>query len=100
MAFVQVMAASDLAPGQGTVVNVGGKDLAVFNVSGQYYCIDNECPHRFGPLGAGELEGDIVLCPWHAWEFNVRTGESPYTPGCGVATFPCKEENGAVLVDI
>jgi nitrite reductase/ring-hydroxylating ferredoxin subunit len=50
-------------------------EVAVFNVGGEFYAIDNSCPHRGGPLGEGELEDCIVTCPWHEFRFDVRTGK-------------------------
>ena len=53
-----------------------------------------------GPLAEGDLEGEIVYCPWHWWPINVRTGELTYDPGVYTATFPCKVENEGVYVDM
>ena len=100
MAFVKVAQASDLSPGQGMTVCVDGKELALFNVAGEFYCIDNECPHRDGPLGEGELEDDTVICPWHAWQISVKTGEVLYQTSTCVATHACKTEEGAVWVEL
>lgn len=100
MTFVKVADEADVLPGQSRIVEADGKELALFNVEGAFYCIDNECPHRYGPLGEGDLEDDVVTCPWHAWQVNVRTGEVLYTPGSCVETYPCKVEDGAVLVNI
>src|SRR5262245_65664365 len=74
--FVKACAASEIAPGTGKTVTVDGKDVALFNVDGTFHAIDNECPHRGGPLGEGDLEGCIVTCPWHAWQYDITTGES------------------------
>ncbi|HWP35139.1 MAG TPA: non-heme iron oxygenase ferredoxin subunit [Thermodesulfobacteriota bacterium] len=73
--FVTVASTADLAPGQGKVVEVGGVPVALFNVDGTFYALDNTCPHRGGPLGEGLLDGETVVCPWHGWQFNVKTGE-------------------------
>ena len=56
MAFVKAAAESDLTPGNGCVVEVGGREYALFNVNGEYLCIDNECPHAAGPLGEGTVD--------------------------------------------
>ena len=97
--FVQCCAVGEIAPGTGKTVTAGGKELAVFNVEGTFHVIDNECPHRGGPLGEGELEGCLLTCPWHAWQFDVRTGES-VTDDSKVAVYPCKVEGEQVLVEI
>ncbi len=72
--FVTIGKAEDITPGSGIVAEVNGQSLAVFNVDGSYYAIDNTCVHRGGPLGEGDLEGEVVACPWHGWEYNVKTG--------------------------
>ena len=97
--FVPCCAVGEIAPGAGKTVTAGGKELAVFNVEGTFHVIDNECPHRGGPLGEGELEGCLLTCPWHAWQFDVRTGES-VTDDSKVAVYPCKVEGDQVLVEI
>jgi nitrite reductase/ring-hydroxylating ferredoxin subunit len=95
--FVPVCAVSDVAAGTGKTISAQGKELAVFNVGGVFHVLDNECPHRGGPLGEGELEGCAVTCPWHAWQFDVTTGES-ITDDLKVARYEAKVEGGQVLV--
>jgi nitrite reductase (NADH) small subunit len=100
MARVKVAETAELLPGNGMVVLVEGQELALFNVNGVFYCTENECPHREGPLGEGELTDDVVMCPWHAWTFNVRTGENADGFGICLKTYPCVVENGDVLVEL
>ena len=68
----------DLPPGRGATIELEVGDctveVAVFNVGGQFFAIDNACSHRGGPLGEGLLEGSVVECPWHGFRFDVRTG--------------------------
>ena len=97
--FVPLCSTADVAAGTGKTVTASGKELAVFNVDGAFHVIDNECPHRGGPLGEGELEGCLLTCPWHAWQFDVRTGES-VTDDSKVAVYDCKVEGGQVLVAV
>jgi nitrite reductase (NADH) small subunit len=97
--FVKACEASEIAPGTGKTVTVAGRELALFNVDGTFHAIDNECPHRGGPLGEGELEGCILTCPWHAWQFDVSTGES-ITDDMTVARYDTKIEDGGVLVAV
>ncbi len=97
--FVRACAASEIAPGTGKTVTVEGKELALFNIDGTFRAIDNECPHRGGPLGEGDVEGCLVTCPWHAWQFDVTTGES-VTDDMKVATYETKLEGDTVLVAI
>jgi 3-phenylpropionate/trans-cinnamate dioxygenase ferredoxin subunit len=87
---------ADLPPGARRIVEVAGRSIGVFNVGGEYLAVRNRCPHQGGPLcegvtvGAvtsdrpGEYEytrpGEVIRCPWHAWEFDLRTGASWFDP--------------------
>ena len=97
---VRVGAVDDFVPGEGRVVDAGGQSLAVFNVEGRYFVLDNRCMHRGGPLGEGDLDGAIVTCPWHAWRWDVTTGANVNNPAVKVAWFPVTIEDGAVFVDV
>lgn len=96
--FVRVAAAADVKPGQGIVAEANGKTLAVFNVDGTIHAINNTCCHREGPLGEGELDGDIVTCPWHGWRFNVTTGACTNNPSAQVEAYEVKIEGEDVKV--
>ena len=85
--LVKVAAVTDLQPGEGKTVMVGDRELALFNVAGQFHCIDNACPHRGGSLGDGVLNDKIIVCPLHGWRFDVTTGQSPVIPTAKVETF-------------
>jgi NAD(P)H-dependent nitrite reductase small subunit len=98
--FIRVLAAADLAPGKGTEVSVGDQAVALFNVEGTFYAISNTCLHRGGPLGQGFVEGRTVTCPWHAWTFDVSTGENVVNGELKVACFETKVEDGQVLVKV
>jgi nitrite reductase/ring-hydroxylating ferredoxin subunit len=73
--FVPVSRVDQIPPGTSKAFAVGDYEVAVFNVGGTFYAIENTCPHQGGPLSEGWLEGPIVTCPWHAWCFDVRTGK-------------------------
>lgn len=96
--FVRVAAATDVKPGQGIVAEANGKTLAIFNVDGTIHAINNTCCHREGPLGEGELDGDIVTCPWHGWRFNVTTGVCMNNPSSQVEAYQVKVEGEDVKV--
>lgn len=96
--FVQVAPAREIAPGAGRTVEVAGWWLALFNVDGAFYAIDNACPHNGGPLGVGRLDGTIVSCPLHAWEFDVTTGVCPGNEHIRVGRFETKVEDAWVWV--
>ena len=97
---VKVALVGDVPEGEGRVVDVNGRTLALFNLDGRFYAVDNDCPHRGGPLGEGELDGPVVRCPWHAWRWDVRTGANVNNPAVKIACFPVTIEAGAILVDL
>ena len=99
--LVTVAKAGDLQPGQGKVVTAEGLEIALFNVGGKYYAIDNTCSHAGGPLAEGSIEGSEVTCPWHGASFNVTTGEacSPPAP-TAVACYPIKIAGDDVQVEV
>jgi len=98
--FVRVAAAADLKPGGCMEALVDGKPVALFNVGGVFHALSNLCVHRGGPLGQGVLDGQTVLCPWHAWSYDVTTGVSTANPDLRVARYETKLENGEVFVRV
>ena len=99
MPFIEVAKQSDIKPGNGKTVNIKGIAIAIFNVNGDFYAIDNTCPHRGGPLGEGELNGNVVTCPLHGWQFDVTTGKNVMLPQ-NVKTYKTKVENGNIFVEV
>lgn len=100
MARVRVAAEGEVPVGEGRVVEASGRALALFNVDGVYHCLDNLCPHRGGPLGEGDLDGRLVSCPWHAWRWDVTTGENANNPAVRVPCFPVTVEGGGIFVEL
>jgi nitrite reductase/ring-hydroxylating ferredoxin subunit len=98
--FFKVATLSELAAGTCKPVEAGGKVIALFNVEGSVYALDNTCLHRGGPLGQGTLNGDVVTCPLHMWEYNVRSGEKVNSPGVKVATYPVQVEGDDIKVAV
>lgn len=98
--FVKAANLADLTPGTRMEVELEGKTLALCNIGGTVYALDNTCLHAGGPLGQGELKRDTVVCPWHGWEYNVKTGECLTRSDVKVATYPVQIENGAILVAV
>jgi nitrite reductase (NADH) small subunit/3-phenylpropionate/trans-cinnamate dioxygenase ferredoxin subunit len=99
-AFVSVADASSLAPGQGRTVEVRGRKFALWNVDGQFFALDDDCPHRGGPLGAGVLEDGKVYCPLHGWAFDAKTGACLSNPARPVACHPTRVQDGQVWIEI
>lgn len=100
MAFVKVAMLRELPPGSLIEAMVGDRAIAICNIKGELHALDGTCPHRGGPLGQGAVNGDSITCPWHAWDFDCRTGENDFDPRQKVAVFAVKEENGSVFVDV
>ena len=100
MPFVRVVGAGEIAVGTIREVDVNGKALAIANVGGQFHAIDNTCLHRGGPLGDGPLEGKIITCPWHGWQYDVTTGKVSQNPAVGVACYAIELRGGEIFVDL
>lgn len=98
--FVRVAGAADVPPGTGAVVHADGRAIALFNVDGSFYAIDNTCLHRGGPVGEGDLEGVIVTCPWHGFQYDVTTGRNVFDPDVGLESFPIRITEGDVYVGV
>ncbi len=96
--FVKAARTSDVQPGSSKVVSVGGKALALFNLEGTFYCIDNVCVHRGGPVGEGFIQGTTVTCPWHGWQYEITTGACKTNPSAKLAAREVKIEGEDVLV--
>jgi nitrite reductase (NADH) small subunit len=99
MPFVKIAAQSEL-PGANEAKEFpcGDKTICVANVNGEISAMDNVCLHRGGPLGQGVISGGKVVCPWHGWEWDPKTGEAG-APGAKVAVYPVKIEGGDVLIE-
>lgn len=98
--FVEVAKLDQLAPGQGMTVTVRGWDVALFNVDGTVFAMDDACLHAGVSLGTGELRGKIVRCRAHGWRYDVTTGNTIDVPDCALARHPVKVVDGAILVAI
>ncbi|HVR70017.1 MAG TPA: Rieske 2Fe-2S domain-containing protein [Vicinamibacteria bacterium] len=98
--FVRAIAVGDLVPGACMEVAVDGKALALCNVDGRFYALGNSCLHRGGPLGQGMLEGTVVMCPWHAWSWDVTTGENTANATLKMPCYEVKVQDGQVFVKV
>ncbi len=96
--FHPAASANSLAPGQGRTVELEGRRFALFNVDGKFHAIEDACPHRGAPLGAGLVEGARVYCPMHGWCFDVETGACASNPERPVRSYPARLENGEVEI--
>ena len=98
--FQKMASVGDIKPGEAKVFEVNGEAVALYNVDGNFYATTNTCLHKGGPLGEGMLEGENIICPWHGWQFNVKTGVSPVVPTAKVQTYPVKVEGNDVFVGV
>lgn len=96
--FVRICAKSELPPsGEAREITLGGKMLCVANDGGVISAMDNVCPHRGGPLGQGMIENGKVICPLHAWAFDLKTGAAQHFPHTKVAVYEIKVEGEDVF---
>lgn len=100
MARVKVASLHDLPPGASMVVSVARERVALFNLGGEIVALGDTCPHAGESLGEGAVEGDIVICPGHGWEYDLRSGACMTIPGESVPWFPVSVEGDAVLIEI
>ncbi len=99
--FVTVARTTDIKPGQVKYVTVEDYRLAICNVDGTFYCIEDTCTHDGGPLNQGTLVGEIIECPRHGGRFDVRTGKAVRMPAVSpVESFPVTVEGDEVKVSL
>lgn len=99
--FIKIATQSQLpAANEAKEFVCNGKEICIANVNGTYSAMDNICLHQGGPLGQGMIENGKVICPWHAWAYDPKTGEVSHNPAAKVALYPLKVENGDVLVEL
>jgi nitrite reductase (NADH) small subunit len=100
MALVKVGSVAKLPAGTVREASIGDDRYAICNVEGAVLALAGVCPHQGGPLGQGAINGSNLTCPWHAWEFDCRTGANDYDPEVKVATFPVRITGDDILIDI
>ena len=105
---------AEFPPGERKIVTVAGREIGVFNIKGDFYALRNICPHRAGPLCHGRLrplvvspgvyqldherEDEILKCPWHQWEFDIKTGQALFDDSLRVQTYQVKLEDNEVFL--
>jgi nitrite reductase (NADH) small subunit len=99
MAFLRAAKKDEVPPGTIREFQLDGQTVAVANVAGTLYAIHNTCLHRGGPLGQGELEDNVVTCPWHGWQYDVTSGKVTANPDVGVQTYPIEVRGDDIWVD-
>ncbi|MFQ5988658.1 MAG: Rieske (2Fe-2S) protein [Candidatus Methylomirabilales bacterium] len=98
--FVKVAETKDVVAGTGILVELEGERIALFNENGTFYAIGDICTHSGGPLSEGDLDGDVVICPWHGAQFDVKTGEVMGPPASEpVPSYRVKVEGEDILIE-
>jgi 3-phenylpropionate/trans-cinnamate dioxygenase ferredoxin subunit len=99
--WVKVAAVSDLAPGEKKQISVEGVEVALFNVNGEYYAIEDVCTHDGAPLAHGRFRGEEITCPRHGARFNVKSGAALCMPAFEpVETYQVKIEGSDILIEV
>ncbi len=96
--FTVVARLEEVPPGSGSSFTVGEKQIAIFNVDGIVYAMDDSCQHKGASLGNGQLNGKVVTCRAHGWRYDVTTGSTMASPGYGVTAYPAKVVDGKILI--
>ncbi len=98
---VKIGSKADLPPqGEAREFAIGDKMVCVANIGGKFSAMDNVCVHRGGPLGQGIIEGDKIVCPWHGWRWDPKTGEATDNPSAKVAVYPIKVVGEDVMLEM
>ena len=92
-------AAELAASGDMKIVEIDDRPVVVRNIGGALHAIENICPHRGGPVGEGDIEGNTIVCPWHNWAFDLTTGQNTMNPAAMLTRFPCRVEDGYVVLE-
>lgn len=96
----KLAAVSEIPEGTGKEFTAAGRIVALFHVQSQFHAIDGICAHQGGPIAKGQLDGEIVTCPWHGWQYDVRSGQHCLNPRICQTAFEVKVENGEIYVRV
>jgi nitrite reductase (NADH) small subunit len=99
MGFERAARQDEIPLGQIREFQVAGKAIAIANLEGKFFAINSVCLHH-GPLGEGELNGSLVTCPWHGWQYDVTTGKLAQQPDSGVDCYPVELRQNELYVDL
>lgn len=101
MPWIKAAKSQDVPVGTGKLVIVDDRLIALFNIDGVFYAIDDACPHQGAPLSDGRVEGCVAICPWHGAEFDVTTGKLLGGPGVrDVQAYPVTTKEDDVLIEV
>lgn len=100
MVWENVAKLGDLEDGQGVMCPVRGRPIGLWRVGDHYFAMDDRCPHRGALLSEGEYSDGKVTCPWHAWQFDLKTGALLDHPDCSLKTYPVKVQGGDIYIQV
>ena len=98
--WVTVARVDDVPPGEVRAVHAGEEEVALARVGDDFYATQQHCIHLQGPLGEGWLEGCVLTCPWHGWQYDVRTGENEFDRAITLRTYEVQVVDGEVKVRV
>lgn len=96
--WVYALQSEQLTEGKSVAVRVSGQSVVLARVNGRIFALRNECPHLGCPLHRGRLEGFLLQCPCHGWQFDLRSGEFTLAQEIKIPAFPVREESGEILL--
>ena len=96
--FVDIASTVDVPPGRAKTLTVGERTIALYHTKRGFFASDNQCPHRGGPLGQGDVIGEEIVCPWHLWGFDIPSGVCTGNPDVSIVTHEVKVEGDRILV--
>ncbi len=100
MPFVTVARVDDFPPGTARPVRAGEEEIALVRVGDDFYATEHACIHLKGPLGRGRVDGCVLTCPWHGWQYDVRTGANLFDRAIRLKTYDVRVEDGEVRVSV
>ncbi|MBI2891830.1 MAG: Rieske (2Fe-2S) protein [Nitrospirae bacterium] len=99
--FVKVAKVAELEDRRPKIVNVKGIEIALVRMGEAVYALKNICPHKGGPVGEGEIEGTVITCPWHGWEFDLaQGGKSAMSEETRATVYDVRQDGDALLVEV
>jgi nitrite reductase (NADH) small subunit len=98
--FLPVARVDDVPPGTIRSVRAGEEEIALAHCDGSFYAVQGRCLHLQGPLGEGRLEGCVLSCPWHGWQYDVRTGKNEFDLAIQLRTYEVQVEDGELRVGV
>jgi nitrite reductase (NADH) small subunit len=98
--YKTVARVDEIEPGTITTVRAGDREIALARVGDEFYATQPQCLHLQGPLGEGRIEDHVLTCPWHGWQYDLRTGENEFDRAIRLETYDVRVENGEVKVSI